>query len=100
MSNEDQMAVIGKLVTERAQAKREMALLITQIKQYGPLINTCGAELVREQPPTNLRKVLGSIDGIIQKGGIDTLRVMLMEYVALEDRVVSATQSLHAAGAE
>jgi hypothetical protein len=100
MSNEEQMATVGRLVTERAQAKREMALLMAALKEYGTLLHACGAELVRQQPPTNPGEALKSVEGVFQKGGFDNLRKLLMEYIALEDRVATVTQSLHAAGAE
>jgi hypothetical protein len=97
MSNEDQMAVIGRMVTERAEARRTAALLLHQMQATGNAFYAIGADL---RSPIHLSKTLGYVDELIKNGGLDALRKNLVEYTQLQVTLGHLEQKIKEAGIE
>src|ERR1017187_282344 len=100
MSTEDQMAIVDRLVTERAEAKRQMALLQHEAEGFakmatqfaGPIMGACTAH----SASTSLAR-LTEFQGV---GGESKLHDVLTEYVTLAERIAGLTGKLRDAGVE
>jgi hypothetical protein len=101
MSNEEQLLAIGKMSTERADKKRERALLLRQIQDAGGSFNKAAPLLMRQTPEVsdyqNALQILGALQ---QSGGLDHIRQALSEYLELTERINNLSISLRDAGVE
>ena len=100
MSSDEQFLAIGKLVSERSQKRRESALLAQEIHDTGKEVYRIG--LLLERPDMHLiidGTVLTAVDQLIDKGGLDKLKRVIVEYRQLQARISEVSASLSQAGA-
>lgn len=98
MSTEEQSAAIGRTVMERAQAKRELALVDGEIKERGAKLHEIGSIIAREQPAA-WSKVAGLVTDK-RPGSIDSLLELLDQRQNLAQRIADLTARLQNAGIE
>jgi hypothetical protein len=98
MSTEEQQALIGRMVMERADAIRKRALLQQKISEYRAELEV----LLRFLYPTNINTE-GSIKVVatlIKMGGLDQLNEVLTESHSLHERVTQLALTLKEAGVD
>lgn len=100
MSNEEQQAMIGRLVMERAEANRKRALLDQELKRYPGKLNSLAADLSRTDSHERMAQAINTLDGLIAAGGLDRLKEIVGEYRTLTQQVTDLSQTLRNAGAE
>ena len=98
MSEEDQAALIGRLVIERARAQQQSTLLWSEIKSTGNLLGNISGNFGVQNPDMDF--ALSKIDEIFKRGGLEKLRDQISERMALNARVAEITATLKGAGAE
>jgi hypothetical protein len=99
MSQDEQMVAIGKLVTERAAARRELALLARRIKDAGSSMSYLGNVLARDSA-RDLNEVTRGVDRLVSLGGLDGINKDVRDHQAIERRIAELSNSLKEAGAE
>jgi hypothetical protein len=98
MSTEDQNAMIGKLHLERSSAKRESALLKSQIKEANHLLY--GANHALSAHEFGVSDALKNVDALIATGGLDALKIAMERYIELQAKIADLSATLRGAGAE
>ena len=98
MSDEEQMAVIGRLVSALSDAKRQHSLLAHQIEQMGEQVWNGSARVMRPGNPEALRLGLSILNPLIDQGGLEKLRSMILEYQVLSVRISEMNKTLEQAG--
>jgi hypothetical protein len=99
MSTDERMAAIGKLVTERTQARQAAVLLGQQIRDAGKALDEVGAIIMREHMP-QLGVALIKLNELINAGNLQQLREKILDYQVLEGRIGDLSKSLKDSGAE
>ena len=99
MSTDERMAAIGKLVTERTQARQASVLLGQQIRDAGKALEEAGAIIRREHLP-QLGVAATKLNELINAGGLQKLREKILDYQVLESRIGDLSKSLKDSGAE
>jgi len=99
MSTDEQHAAIGKLVSERADVRRQVALLSLEICDAGKILANAANHFKAEHLSSlGITIGMGKLDDL--KGGWDRLKLAATECSALMDRESEITRSLRAAGTE
>lgn len=98
MSEEEQDALIGRLVIERAKARRESALLWSEITSTSILMGNISGTMAGNAP--NLEMVASRLDELSTRGGLERLRDQINERKALDARIAEISKTLKDAGAE
>ena len=93
-SSEKQMAVIGRLVTERSEADRRIASIRNEFKLYQGKLNELALHLEYVGDPARLAKAISVLDALIGAGGLDGLKMLVSEYQLLMTRVADIGQTL------
>ena len=100
MSSERQMALIGRLVTERSEADRRIAVIRTEFKPYQGKLNELALHLEYVGDPARITKAISVLGALIGAGGLDHLKKLVSEYQSLTTRVSDIGQTLKKAGAD
>jgi hypothetical protein len=99
MSNDEQMAAIGKLVTERTQARHAAVGLGQEIRDAGNALDEVAAIIMREHMPL-LGIAVVKLNELINAGNLQKLREKILDYQVLESRIAELSKSLQDCGAE
>lgn len=102
MSTEEQDMAIGRLVRERTEANRQLALLRDEIGKWSTKASNLYGYLstIVKDEPTKTMRCLEIIDGLISAGGLDRLKALLSEQQTLSQRVAEVGVTLRNSGAE
>jgi hypothetical protein len=98
MSTDEQMAAIGRLVTERTTAKREQSLLNHKIQTLAENLTALGGSLRWNLGEQNQRKAVPLLDDLLKAGGLEALKSSLSEYNAVTQRLAMLEDRLKDAG--
>jgi hypothetical protein len=98
MSEDEQMAAIGKMATDRAAAKREAAIRENQIEEFGKTLYSVALALRSAHDLLATGATQKTIDALIEKGGLDHLKEMILEYQELQSKIAALNKRLAAAG--
>jgi hypothetical protein len=98
MSNEQQQAIIGRLVIERSDAQKQGALLWSEIQRMGVLMGNISGNFSLRNSNPDMDFALSKIDEISKRGGLEKLRDQIIERKALETRIAEITATLKDAG--
>jgi hypothetical protein len=98
MSEEQQQAIIGRLVIERTKAQQQSTLLWSEIKSTSILLGNLTGNFGVQNPSMDF--ALSKIDEILNRGGLEKLRDQVTERKALDARVAEISATLKGAGAE
>jgi hypothetical protein len=96
MSQDEQMAAIGRLMTGRAEAKRELALLFQQIRASAEKIAEVGSTL--RYNLDGRRRVRPALDMLIKEGGLDKFAELLDRYEEITVKIADLEGTAKAAG--
>ena len=99
MSTEAQLAAIGKLVTERTQARQASVVLGQQIRDVGKALDEVGSIIMREHMP-QLGVAVTKLNELISAGSLLKLREKILDFQVLENRIGDLSKSLKDSGAE
>ena len=99
MSVDERMAAIGKLVTDRTQARQASALLGQEIREAGQAMEEAGAIIRREHMP-QLGVAVTKLNELISAGSLLKLREKILDFQVLENRIEELSKSLKDSGAE
>jgi hypothetical protein len=100
VSSEKQMAVIGRLVTERSEADRRIAVIRNEFEPYQGKLNELALHLEYLGDPARITKAISVLDALIGAGGLDHLKKLVSEYQSLTTRVADIGQTLKKARAD
>lgn len=100
MSTDEQMAAIGRLSVERAEARREAALLESEIEKFRQKVGNLTSLLSYPGDPAKVSSALSHAEGMIAAGGFERLRQALVELAAAKQRIADIGQTMRNAGAE
>jgi hypothetical protein len=101
MSEDDQNAAIGRMMKERAEARREIALLSEDIRNKARLLQEAANYLSRGAAGvTDMATGLSLLDRLNLANGMARYRASIEECRALLERVDEITASLRNAGVE
>jgi hypothetical protein len=100
MSSEKQMAVIGRLVTERSEADRRIAVIRNEFKPYQGKLNELALHLEYVGDPARITKAISVLGALIGAGGLDQLKKLVSEYQSLTTKVADIGRTLKKAGAD
>jgi hypothetical protein len=99
MSSDEQFIAIGRMTTERADVRRQIALLAREIQDAGKTLYEGGTHLMRANPDVQEME-----KGVIQlqqiRGGLERILAAVADYKRLVQRQVELSTSLRDAGAE
>jgi hypothetical protein len=99
MSTDEQFAAIGKMVSERADIRRQLALLSQELRDAGKILGDASQHFRTEHiSSTGLITGIGKLESV--NGGWDRLKIAATECSLLMDREAEITRSLRAAGGE
>jgi hypothetical protein len=93
MSNEDQMAAIGRMVTERTEAKRQLILRLHELEKASQTFYALGLAL---RKPVEYSQALR----IANDSNLDNVKAAIEDYQKLEAEVRDLTEKLKSAGVE
>ena len=97
MSIDEQMAAIGRLVTERADTKREQALMEGKIRDLAEKLQTVGSSFRYNLGSSNQQRATPVLDDLITAGGLDSFKALLADYYAVTERLAIIEARLKAA---
>ena len=100
MSSDEQMASIGRLVTERSEANKQISLLRNEIKLRQVKLNELALHLEHSGDSARVAKSVSVLDGLIGVGGLEELRKLVAEFQSLTTRVSEIGVTLRNAGVE
>jgi hypothetical protein len=101
MSTDEQRREVGRLTIERAEAKREAALVLRRIQDAARALNNAGAHLMRSYPnASELTEGLRLLDEVLEFGDVATLKTSIAEYQSLQERIAALSDSLKSADME
>lgn len=100
MSTDEQLVAIGRLSVERAEARREAALLESEVEKIRQRLMGLSTLLSYLSEPAKIEAAISHAEGMIAAGGLDRLRQSLAELVAAKRRAADIGQTLRNAGAE
>jgi len=101
MSNDEQMANIGRWSVERTEANRRLAILTQRIRDTGNSLHAASLALIPAMASQmRIDEGLKQVERLIESGDLGGLREMLIEHKALTARIFELDKTLHAAGAQ
>ncbi len=97
MSNEDQVVAVGRLALERAEAKRQLALIQTGVDSMARDLGLLG----KWMSPTmaeNYDNGLKLLSEIISRGGLEKLKSNVESAISLRERIADLDKRAKEAG--
>jgi len=95
MSTEDQMAVIGQMVTDRTEAKRQIALLEHQLTETGEAMQSIVFGIRTSHQADSREKTMAALRWLRDHRGVDGITERLNEVSELRDKVKRLTEKLN-----
>ncbi len=100
MSTEEQMTMIGRLSVERAEARRECALLESELAKIREKLGSVQSGLSCTGDSRRMAALMGDVEGLIASGGFDRIRKALSELQVASQKITDIGQTLRNAGAD
>jgi hypothetical protein len=101
MSSDEQMANIGRWVTERVEANRQLAMLTQKIRDAASALHAAANALIPAMASQmRIGDGLKQVEHLMEIGDLAGLKKMLMEHQALTARILELSTTLRNAGAE
>jgi hypothetical protein len=97
MSQDDQIAAVGRLALERAEARRQLAMIRSTIQSVAENLKTIGSGLAYSRDD-EYSKRLPAINDMISRGGLDQLKSSVESAVALQGRIAEMDKRAKEAG--
>jgi hypothetical protein len=98
MSTDEQMAAIGRMMTERADAKREQACLLHKIQGLAENLNAVGSALRYNLGTENQRRVMPVLEQLIKTGSLEGFAALVENYNSVTIKIGDLEGKLTAAG--
>ena len=100
MSEQEQFAVMTRVLKERTDSRRQIALLKHDIEDRGGAVRSLGSAIHIPPGVGSLLIAIGAIRDIEARGGLLSLLAAIEDLKRLREREVELTASLRAAGVE
>jgi dTDP-D-glucose 4,6-dehydratase len=97
MSTSEQAAVIGQLVMDRAEAKREQALLTAKIRSCAEKLGSLSHSVKYSLDAERLQKAKTTAAEIEAEGGMVALTGWLADYERVSEKIAGLETTLRAA---
>lgn len=98
MSEEEKFKAVGKLALERAEAKRQRALLAGKIQDYGVRLSYIGTSCKDPEDVRGLAKSMSGLDYLIGEGGLESVKAAIEQFSVAAQRVKDLDARAHDVG--
>ena len=97
MSNEDQILAVGRLALERAEAKRQLAMIQNGVESMARDLGLLG-KLISSTAAENYSSGLKLLSEIIYRGGLEQLKSNVENAISLRERIDDLNKRAKEAG--
>jgi hypothetical protein len=98
MSNDEQMAAIGRMIFERSELRKQRSLRLQEIQQTGLALESIGNSL--RSTNRDFTETLKVTNTLITGGGLDALKTSIVDYQRIQLLLANIEAALKNAGVD